>query len=246
MRIVPMHAPQRVTVSGAKLTYGGGPLLTAVEVFTVFWGQAWQDVGNVALVGGLNNFYTTILSSPMIDRLAEYSVPGAAIGHGRLIGTTTVADVPIGARVSENNVVAMLRKKITAGTLPENGANTLYCVYLPSGVVATLGSDSSCGAAGGSGFCGYHDATADGLYYAIMAYPDCAGCKAGGSGLSVLESLTEVSSHELCEAITDPVPGKGWYDGANGEIGDICNWQYHTIDGYTVQVEWSNQRNVCG
>src|SRR5207302_9519594 len=32
------------------------------------------------------------------------------------------------------------------------------------------------------------------------------------------------TSHELCEAITDPVPGEGWYDDTNGEIGDICAW----------------------
>jgi len=37
----------------------------------------------------------------------------------------------------------------------------------------------------------------------------------------------------LCEAITDPIPGQGWYDDANGEIGDICaledqeGWRLH-------------------
>src|SRR6185312_10360249 len=44
----------------------------------------------------------------------------------------------------------------------------------------------------------------------------CAG------GLALLDALTSTSSHELCEAITDPVPGDGWYDDQNGEIGDIC------------------------
>jgi hypothetical protein len=31
-------------------------------------------------------------------------------------------------------------------------------------------------------------------------------------GMTNLEALTTTSSHELCEAITDPVPGQGWYD----------------------------------
>src|SRR5947207_11397663 len=45
----------------------------------------------------------------------------------------------------------------------------------------------------------------------------------------VSDALTSVSSHELAEAITDPVPGQGWYDDASGEMGDIArgrtrNW----------------------
>ena len=54
-----------------------------------------------------------------------------------------------------------------------------------------------------------------------------------------------MSSHELCEAITDPIPGQGWYDDANGEIGDICAWKTKKIGQYTVQLEWSNKANKC-
>src|SRR6266404_3963906 len=62
---------------------------------------------------------------------------------------------------------------------------------------------------------------------------------------SVIASLTSTTSHELCEAITDPIPGQGWYDDNNGEIGDICAWQTRTLGGYTIQLEWSNQANKC-
>ena len=75
-----------------------------------------------------------------------------------------------------------------------------------------------------------------------MPYPGCAGCL--GSYASFV-ALTSTSSHELCEAITDPIPGQGWYDDANGEIGDICAWQTKQIGGYTVQLEWSNKSGTC-
>jgi hypothetical protein len=47
IRIVPLHLPSDVYgpapgIAGpaaAKLTYRGGPLLDAVEVFTIFWGS---------------------------------------------------------------------------------------------------------------------------------------------------------------------------------------------------------------
>ena len=58
-------------------------------------------------------------------------------------------------------------------------------------------------------------------------------------------ALTSSSSHELCEAITDPIPGQGWYDDSNGEIGDICAWKTKKLGPYTVQLEWSNAAEAC-
>lgn len=49
------------------------------------------------------------------------------------------------------------------------------------------------------------------------------------------DALTVTASHELCEVITDPIPGQGWYDNQNGEIGDIYAWQTKKIGQYTVQ-----------
>jgi len=72
-----------------------------------------------------------------------------------------------------------------------------------------------------------------------MPYPGCAGCL--GSYASFV-ALTSTSSHELCEAITDPIPGQGWYDDANGEIGDICAWQTKQIGGYTYS--WNGRTNL--
>ena len=69
--------------------------------------------------------------------------------------------------------------------------------------------------------------------------PGCSGCI---GGLQPIDALTSTSSHELCEAITDPIPGAGWYDDTNGEIGDICAWQTKKIGNYPVQLEWSNRR----
>jgi hypothetical protein len=100
-----------------------------------------------------------------------------------------------------------------------------------------MGGSKSC-----SSFCGYHDAINHNFFYAVMPYPSCAGCL---GGMNAFDALTGTSSHELCEAITDPVPGAGWYDDTYGEIGDICAWKFKTVDHYTVQLEWSNKKNTC-
>jgi hypothetical protein len=85
--------------------------------------------------------------------------------------------------------------------------------------------------------CGYHWFIANAnpkVYYAVMPYPGCAGCQE--TGQPDLVNLTIISSHELCESITDPEPWSGWNDSNNGEIGDICAWKVGTIGPYTVQL----------
>ena len=110
-------------------------------------------------------------------------------------------------------------------------------MYTPSGSVVVQGGSSSC-----QDFCGYHDTPDGQLFYGVVPFPDCDGCL---GGLAVEQAVTQVSSHELCEAITDPIPGQGWYDDNNGGIGDICAWQSKTIGEWTVQLEWSNQAGAC-
>jgi len=245
IRIVPLHragelgqpAHGAVAAAPPQLTYRGGPLLTAVEVFTVFWGAWWQGDGAQQLAGELNGFFDYVLTSELLDQLDEYSVTGRTIGHGSRIGTQTIAEPALGASVSDAQVQQTLEQLTSAGTLPNATANTLYFVYLPPNVAVTQGGSRSCQA-----FCGYHNAAGTDLYYAVMPYPGCTGC---AGGLALLDALTSTSSHELCEAITDPVPGEGWYDDQNGEIGDICAWQTRKLGSYTVQLEWSNRQNAC-
>lgn len=238
LRIVPLHtAPRIASATAPQLTYRGGPLLANVQVFCVFWGAAWQDPENAALTQHMDNFFDFILASKLMDQLVEYSVPSAAIGHGKRTGSLAFTDSEPGKSVTDAKIQAMLKKAISAGAFPASTANSLYFVFLPPGTQVRQGGGKSC-----QTFCGYHEATPDNIFYAVMPYPGCAGCE---GGLAIPDALTSTSSHELCEAITDPVPGSGWYDDANGEIGDICAWKTKTLGGYVVQLEWSNSADAC-
>jgi hypothetical protein len=244
IRIVPMHRPEGEAAGAAAaqaaplLTYRNGPLLTAVEVFTVFWGSAWQQSPQSDFIPRVNQFFDFILTSALLDQLAEYSAPGKPIGHGKRIGTTTLITPAPGKSVQDTAIQKMLQQEISSGTaVPSPTANTLYFVMLPPGVEVIQGGSASCTA-----FCGYHDAIGSSIFYAVMPYPGCSGCT---GGLAVFDALTSTTSHELCESITDPVPGQGWYDDNNGEIGDICAWKTRSLGGYTIQLEWSNKLSSC-
>jgi hypothetical protein len=242
LNIVPINVPagvQAAPAAAAQLVYNNGPLLTAVQVFTVFWGSAWSQATYSTTAQDLNAFFDYILTSPLIDQLSEYSTSQYQIGYGSRIGTVTLTTSDPGSTVDDSAIQQMLSNEIANNTLPQPTANTLYFVYLPSGTTVTLSGSSSC-----QSFCGYHDDINNGqIYYAVEPYPDCSGCL--DSNLTTFESLTTTSSHELCEAITDPIPGEGWYDQNNGEIGDICAWQLKQVGNYTVQEEWSNNANSC-
>jgi hypothetical protein len=247
IRIVPVRGidPIFAPATGApatappKLIYNGGPLLIATEVFTFFWGSAWQQQPQSNLVNQLNGFFDFILTSALIDQLAEYNVKGYTIGHGKRVGTATITSSSLGHSVSAHAIQHTLEHQIaTNPAFPQPNPNLLYFVYLQQGVSVSLG-----GARSGQAFCGYHDQINHGqIYYAVMPYPSCNGCL---GGLSVLDALTGTSSHELCEAITDAIPGRGWYDQANGEIGDICAWKFKNVGQYNVQLEWSNKAKAC-
>jgi hypothetical protein len=221
-----------------QLTYRGGPLLTAVEVVGVFWGRTWNDSAEKDLARQLSEFLQFLVASAYVDQLAEYNVPEQTIGRGRFAGTATIdADVASGKSTTDRAIQETLEQQVAARSLPASTSNTLYTVFLPPGVAVVSGSERSCQV-----FCGYHDRSAGGLFYAVHPYPNCAGCL---GGLQVFEALTSVCSHEVAEAITDPIPGQGWYDDATGEIADICAWQNKALGGYVVQRLWSNRAQAC-
>jgi hypothetical protein len=96
-------------------------------------------------------------------------------------------------------------------------------------------------------FYAYHDSAFDAglgnIYYAVIANP--TGNQRLDS-LDVFQQMTEVGSHEMAEAVTNP-SGGGWYDSdprsptKGQEIGDLANAQYDNYQGYVVQKEYSNK-----
>ena len=236
-------APPAAAPGVLPLVYHGGPLISAVEVFTVFLGSAWQTTQQ-ATAARLNAFFQFVLTSPLLDQLAEYGVPGFPIGHGKLTGTLTVPGAL--PHVMRNaRVQLVLQRLIAANRVPPPNPNTLYFVFLPPGVVSELDGELSC-----QTFCGFHDSfpgSGGAVPYAVIPFSTCPGCT---RGFDIVDSLTRVASHELCEAITNPSNG-GWFtrppDGSPGEeIGDLCSEGTKVLSGFQVQTEFSNKSLTCG
>ena len=148
VRIVPLHYPKpsvsidelgrlrgetadtdlfdgqpHVAPASAHLMYNHGPLLTAVQVFTVFWGTKWSASGGSVMIQNLNKFFQALVVSPLVNQLQEYGVHGQNIGSGSFIGTKDFAEaggvIGYGWDVSDNNRrAALFVVKILRGTKP--------------------------------------------------------------------------------------------------------------------------------
>jgi hypothetical protein len=129
-------------------------------------------------------------------------------------------------------------------------ANTMYLLYLPDNIVDVdpRGTNTDCTLHGG-----YHTVGNSGRVWGFSQR-----CPTNGTGLSKLESLTLIASHEVMEAATDPHPETGWTFGAltklsqspyaatTGEVGDMCVGT-EIIEGlYTYQRIWSNTAADAG
>ncbi|MDE8343172.1 MAG: hypothetical protein POG24_05070 [Acidocella sp.] len=241
--------------AGQTMEYFGGSVTSNVNVVAVMWGP------NVpaSTVQGIGGFFSALVNSTYVDQLAQYSTVGITgvngapgtnqtIGRGTYAGLVTITPSNTATTLSDGAVRKELVAQIKAGKLPKPTPNTLYMTYFPSNIVITLGGGRSC-----VSFGAYHEAVlgkpnARNVFYGVM--PDCGG------GFS---TITNVTSHEFAEAISDNIPTPGsnpaypqaWNTSTGYEIGDLCEAYSGTLSAatgksYTVQEVFLNTTGACG
>jgi VCBS repeat-containing protein len=224
------------------VTYHGGPLLANVQVESFFYGATWNsDPGLVQQAIEINGFLKTITNSPFMDQLGEYSKPGYDIDRGTAISGPVFASAdPYEGIATDQQIQSALAASINAGAVVQPDKNTLYMVYLPRFVLNDIALQ---------GALGYHstftDAAGATIYYAVIIDQIQFSSFFTIPGLNEFQQFTGVTSHELAESVTDPdtIAASGWYyQNLAGEVGDLCVGMFGTIDGYTVQMIWSNQQ----
>ncbi len=251
----------RQLLAAPLVTFHNGPILANVQVYTVYWG--WNMAAPVPGMRGvtygglatmLDNFYSDITGSGYMADLAQYGA-----GMGTWVKQDAVAG-PVAARVTTVNIQNMLNGEMGAGNpLPAFTGNQLYFVFLPPGTSAQVIADNGQPARApllSSGLAYHTWNNAKGYPYAVMPFPNAATLAA--TGFNAMSYITELSSHELVESITDPkafyttptnAMGTGWFYLTTAfEIGDPLDGVWFTypkeagfIGGpYIVQAYWSN------
>jgi len=250
--LLSMAPPARGQCTVKTLTYRGGPVVSSLQVVQVEWGP-----GVASYASQLPAFYSAVLNSPFMDLLVQYDPTGASaqqITRGSFVGRYAITPSVTSTSVDDTQVQAELTAQIAAGHLPapaydaQSRPLTVYMIEFPSTVTIALQGSYSC-----QQFCSYHSSFTSTPGAKLVLYgvhPDvgAGGCAMGCGTGTALQNATTTHSHNIAEVVTDPAIGNnniGWYNDTCGEIGDICNGQTTSLDGYTVQEEWSNKDAAC-
>jgi hypothetical protein len=223
------------------VTYHGGALLPHVDVQALYYGSDWYNNSSYYnQTGYLEGFLNTIVHGSYMDMLAK---DGYGVGRGSFeSGKIALVNINKSQYLTDGQLRSALQAYIHNGVLKAPNSNSLYVIYVEDDVAVSDGSATS-----RTDFLGYHGAFAGtdasgqptDIRYAVIPYP--GGHVGNGTvpWLSTLGQLTEVTSHELAEAVTDPdvnYRSLSWYDDTlNGEVGDIVNGHTVYLDGYAVQ-----------
>jgi MYXO-CTERM domain-containing protein len=248
-----------------NITYRGGAVVANVHAVPVFWTASVDP----AIQAWAEGYLAALTDSVHMDLLAEYSTVGLTRGTNQTIGRGTAGPGVVitpsvrGTTISDSNsqIATEIERQIAAGHLPApvrdaaGHPNTIYMVFFPPGTTINDGTGNSC-----SAFCAYHGAggqNSDIIYAVIPDMGPTSKCNMGCSDACTTDvvgvSVGSVS-HELAEAITDPV--NGWFNptSPNGsEIGDICSSTSPTqtdtgiVPGTAIkaQYEWSQRNRRC-
>jgi hypothetical protein len=211
----------------------------------------------------LDSFFSNIVAGSYIPSLlSQYSAGGQTIGAGskgaddidvpvtRDTSFTSTTDGNFYSAISDTNIRNVIANEITHGKTAPVNANTLYFVFTPPGtpVVNVPGSPSGNSVDGDGGYSSHFSLGGQNVYYAVVFDPNPPNASLNDLGFGSLASqqLTVVASHQLAEAITDPLSdlstnhGTGWYDrNLNQQVADLVEAQNYTQDGNVVQYQWS-------
>ena len=257
-RQAPAIEPQVCSSCKPPFTYDGGPVLMTTSAGLTVTPIFWQPTGgryafpagfqsiidgyiaNVAAASGSNSNVFSI-DDEYYDKTGGTKASisyrmraGTPIGIRERSRTTAAPPLPGTACITDDQLRTELTRVLGSHSLPSDLAH-FYPVFFPPGVETT----DRDGTTSAGDFCGYHRAFGSGAnqtVYADMPYNTSSGCNSAQApnGNVAADGLVDSFSHELNEAITDPVkPQFAWFDTQGNEEGDMCGSDYGSPLGST-------------
>ena len=230
----------------SNLTYHGGPVMNAPNLYVVFWGWRNDPYGESSY---LQNFLRGIGGSNWLNTVTQYGSSAGPIVNatGQLKGVVNDSD-PIPSHPTDYQVAV---EAYYASIYFKNaGPDAAYIIATPTGHY-TRGF--------GTQWCSYHSyaTTSSGtvINYTNLPYMTDAGYACGANSVNsgtagYLDGVSIVAGHEVAESESDPEPNTGWLDSSGEEIGDKCAWTgladvAFSSGTFAVQPLWDNARSGC-
>ena len=228
LSITPLPPPHMFApIYGAETVQNGGAaVLKNIAVSFIFWGSSWQNATNPS-AAEIQSAAGSFLYGPYLSGLQQYGSDGKAHLAGAVFNSSQPAQ-----GFSQDDLQNIISSEIDQGAIsPFN----LVMVITPAGIQS---NNPDAG--------GYHSAYEHDLGSGSITVRH--GVDFGWISGGDIGHDTEVMSHEVVEAITDPgasggittTHGASWTGGGDFEIAD-AEAQDHTyvLNGVEVQSYWS-------
>ncbi len=222
--------------AAATIDDGGGPVIASVHAHLVFWGSAWTRNPNPSIDAVTNAIWGEV-GGPYMSALAQYR----GIRRGLVVGRTLVATSDPPNPFQNSDVTDLLRGLFDSGAVPKprRDSQFLYIVFMPKDVSFTNNS-----VIGEHFAAAYVDPTISEDEETVL----CAWVTNKGT----LDSVSEVASHEIVEACSDPqgtafqiVPRNNNSWNEIGDSGCGCQSVDTRLNGLLVQKYWSQLDRTC-
>ena len=239
--------------SGSKqLAYLGGKIQPSQKIYLVLWGGSWNSSGDPDKVAPvLKSFLSGLKNSQWESSMTQYYGPvGTHVANAATLAGT-YADAQHAPPLHPSDAQVAAEARAAAAHFRDYSIDASYVIAMPHG-------HDPRGFEGGQ-YCAYHNSmTASGgtIQYTNLPYIPDAGQNCGAGSVThpgTDDGVSIVLGHEEAETNTDPIVNPnptGWYNKANGEIGDECAWvnlqnTKFSSGTFPTQPLWSNKANAC-
>lgn len=240
--------------AGIVMRYHHGPTMrTGSITYTIFWTPLGSYV-SPTYASLINRFFADIGGTSLYNIATQYAdTAGANANRSWLGGTwTDTTPYPVGLNLQDSAIRHEIARAETVNGWT-GGLQHLFVVYTAANTMICKGKWCAF-----DQFCAYHSSFGSTLYVVVpylSDHLDICGTTTSPNGDPDADAAINLSSHELLEAVTDPL-GSAWYDSQNDEIGDVCAWTFGPTDAtgadvtwnghpYILQEEWDARANTC-
>jgi hypothetical protein len=253
------------------LRYNGGPIMRNPALYAIFWlppalqngGPTNFPVHNAIVNFGIDNNntqYFDVVGSTTNYILNSGSLGGFAIDTSPYPASGCADAATPGNCITDAQIEAEIQKVMSSKGWT-GGPNNIFLLYTSSGEGSCFDSGSTSCAY--TQYCAYHSfiGTPSPIIYANMPFGNLSVCQVPGqpspNGDALADAVTSTASHEISEAITDPLLN-AWFTALGNEIGDLCAYNYgtNTWDAgnanqmwngtfYELQQEFNNHVAAC-
>jgi hypothetical protein len=265
--------------SGPLLYHTGGSIMPTVTTYAIFWVPPKLQTGGAT---SMSAQYITVQIKLLLDYVGHALGSNNTQYYQTISGTTYVQDkggfggfyidstaypasgctdsATPGNCISDAQSQAEISKVMTLkGWTPS--INKMFLLFTSSGEGSCFTGTSQCAY---TVYCAYHGSfgsTSTPTIYGNEPYGDTSVCQVAGTpspnGNAAADTAATAASHELTEAITDPLLN-AWFTAGGSEIGDLCAYNYgaNTWDGalanqmwngdfFELQTEYDNHAGGC-